>query len=212
MLDPLFNLATPGFAFIFGISLGYFYYPKFKSQRARVRHMLNLGLCLVGASVLIYWVLGLAVHLVHGDRLTPNEIWGGLFGPLLYYFFALATAPIWFRILGSFRSEATACLESGRGASISPHRGCEAILLEREQTGFLQLCRLGVGRQVRLLPTWHRWGHWACAAATGIYSSAAATPLGLAGRLGGSAAMPLLLAGLTLLYADQRQLSLRPTG
>ncbi len=141
VLDPLFNMATPGFAFVFGITLGYYYYPKYAHNRARVRYMLNFGLCLVGASILIEELLTLSVHAVQGEPITTHEVWTAFFGPLLYYFLALATAPLWFRIIGRFRSEIGACF----GLIIVfylIHHGIALVLLDREQTGFLQLGRL----------------------------------------------------------------------
>lgn len=141
VLDPVFNLATPGFAFVFGITLGFYYYPKYPEQRGRLRHMLNFGLCLLGVSLLIEGLLRISVLAVEGQSLTAHLIWVSFFGSLLYYFLALATAPIWFRVIGRFQPDWLASLGL-MGVCYLLHRGCEAWLLAREQTGFLQLCRL----------------------------------------------------------------------
>ncbi len=198
ILDPIFNIATPGFAFVFGISLGYFYYSKYGLNRARIRRMLNLGLYLVGASVLLEDALSLAVEATRGQVVTINTFWEGMFGSLLYYFLALATAPIWFRIIKLFRSEVAACL----GLIIVfylMHRGCEVLLLEREQTGFLQLCRL-------MLVAKYAYFNMSIGAlggvALGIYLFHRRETAGLIARLllWGSF---LVLAGLALLYVDR---------
>jgi amino acid adenylation domain-containing protein len=202
ILDPIFNIATPGFAFVFGISLGYFYYSKYRHHRTRVRHMLNIGLCLIGASVLIEDVLGLAVQAIQGQGMSSDTFWGGMFGSLLYYFLALATAPIWFRIIMRFRSEVAACL----GLIVVFYlvqRGCEAVLLQREQTGFLQLCRL-------MLVAKFAYFNMSLGAlggvAVGIYLIHRRESAGLSARLliWGSL---LVLTGLALLLADRGSLA-----
>jgi amino acid adenylation domain-containing protein len=140
-VDPFFNIATPGFAFVFGLSLGFNYYPKYKSNRARVHGMLRFGLWLVGGSVLIGVLLGYAVDWAKGKPLTATDVWVAFFGPLLYYFLALATVPLWFRFIERFRWEIAACLGL-MAACYVMHHVCVALLLQHEQTGFLQLARL----------------------------------------------------------------------
>jgi hypothetical protein len=141
LLDPLFNMATPGFAFVFGITLGYYYFPRFATNRARVQYMLRFGLYLLSAAIVIEAGLGMSVRLVQGERITSHEFWISLFGPLLYYFVALATAPVWFRVIGWFRWELLACFGLIL-LSYGIHRALVFALLDREQTGLFQLIRL----------------------------------------------------------------------
>lgn len=142
LFDPIFNLATPGFAIVFGMSLGYYYYPKYRDNRPRVRHMINFGLLLIAVSLLIDEVLEIAEDAVHGIRLTRYIFWNNLFGSLLYYFIALATAPVWFRIIGRFRHEVAACLGMILGSYVL-HQLCLVLFLNYEQNlGLLQLGRL----------------------------------------------------------------------
>ena len=141
LFDPFFNLATPGFVIVFGVSLGYYMFPTYRTQRPRVRRMLNLGLLLVGASVLIDECLKLAVVRAKEEPMTIHLAWISLFGPLLYYFLALLTVPVWFAILSRVRWPIVGCLALAT-AFYGLHRISEVWLLNREQTGLLQLMRL----------------------------------------------------------------------
>ncbi len=141
VLSPLLNLATPGFALVFGIALGHNYYPTFRNNPDRVKKTLRFGQLLVGASVLLGGAFALAVAVVEKRPLNTTSVWSMLFGPLLYYFLALSSAPLWFRFIARYRSDVAACLGLTL-ASYVTHRLCMAWLLDREQLGFLQLCRL----------------------------------------------------------------------
>jgi amino acid adenylation domain-containing protein len=202
MLDPLFNIATPGFAVVFGITLGYYYYPKFATNRARVRYMINFGLCLLGAAILIEEVLGVSVQAVRGTSITAHELWISLFGPLLYYFLALLTVPLWFSVIGKFRSEIGACL----GLILVCYFVNYALvdfLLSREQHGFLQLVRL-------MLVAKYAYFNMSIGAlsgvALGIYLVRRPTIPWLAGKLF-VAALVLGLAGLTYLRLERGSLA-----
>jgi hypothetical protein len=140
-LAVLFNVATPGFAFVFGISLGFNYFSKFKQNPAHVKRMLNFGLLLVGISVAVSSILEVASAAAKGKALTFTSVSVAPYNSLLYYFLALATAPLWFRFVARFRHTVAATL----GLMVTfyvAHRIGVGLLLYREQTGPLQLLRL----------------------------------------------------------------------
>jgi amino acid adenylation domain-containing protein len=104
-LDAVFNIATPGFAFVFGLTMGKIYYPKYQMNAAQVRRMLRAAtwILLTGLLILsIIWIIG-------GYSVTNilREIL--FFNVLSYYALAFATVPIWFRIISLFNSEYVGC-------------------------------------------------------------------------------------------------------
>ncbi len=205
LLEPLFNIATPGFAFVFGISLGYGYYPRFKDNPSRVRGLLRFGLCLLGASVLIQTAFDLAALAAKGKLLTATVVWSMPFGPLPYYFLALLTVPLWFRFIARWNSEIVGCVVLALISFLLYHL-CLITLYDREQTGFLQLCRL-------MLVAKFAYFNMSIGAlggmAMGIYlvkrRSGLAPPGSLSGRLL-LAGVLLELAGLFLLYLTRGSL------
>jgi amino acid adenylation domain-containing protein len=140
-LAPAFNLATPGFAVVFGLSLGHTYYPMYRADAARVGKTLRFGgwilLAAIGAGV----ASDLAVISLRREALDSTGFFTLFFGSLLYYAIAVSTATIWFAAISRFRREVLATIGLMIAAYVF-YRGCSAILLPREQTGFLQLCRL----------------------------------------------------------------------
>lgn len=141
ILSPLFNIATPGFAFIFGIGLGYNYFSDYLVQPARIRKRLHLGVWLLGISVLISSLLNLAVLMVKKQILTSTLIFDAPYGPLLYYFIALLTVPAWFWFISRFSSKMKSTLAL-MVIFYFTYLLCLFLFLDREQTGVLQLVRL----------------------------------------------------------------------
>lgn len=99
LFGPIFNLATPGFVLVFGLSLGYSQLPKFEKDRSKS----SRGLVLAAAIVLVGAVVGglakLALYPLSGQAPTSTEAAMSFFSVLLYYGIALLTAPLWFRWL-----------------------------------------------------------------------------------------------------------------
>lgn len=136
---PLLNLATPGFAFVFGVGLGYVYYAKHRASPAQARRDMALGAVLLLAGICAGVAMNLAA--LRWEAIDSTLFFGAFFSALLYYALALLTAPLWFRLIAAARREYLACAAL-MAASYLIFRGCEWLLLEREQTGFLQLVRL----------------------------------------------------------------------
>lgn len=105
VLDAVCNVATPGFAFVFGLALGKIYYLRFRSDPVQTRRMLLNSTAILFASLLIFSV-PLAMR-----QIPPQEIlrWILLHNVLLYYTMAFATASLWFRFIALFEVEYVGC-------------------------------------------------------------------------------------------------------
>lgn len=97
VLNPLLNWPTPGFAMGFGMSLGFVYLPLYASNPERARKVLLRGAVAVGLG----WgliALENAAQLALGVP-APNPFQN----VLIYYVLALATVPLWFRVIATPR-------------------------------------------------------------------------------------------------------------
>lgn len=140
-LNPIFNLSTPGFAFVFGLNLGYNLFPDYLINPKRIKNKCVFGIGLLGGSILLAYGLSLAIFIAKGKMLTTTDIAVIPFGPLLYYFLALISLPLWFKVISKCPSKIYGCL----GLMVCCyfiHWMCLSLFLEREQTGILQLARL----------------------------------------------------------------------
>lgn len=140
-LDPVLNIATPGFALIFGLGTGYIFYPRFATEASQVRRSMRLGFLLVTAGIVISALVGLARDFMESRPVDSTEFFNKFYSALLYYALALLTVPLWFRMIAGgekpFRRVVVMVL-----SAYALHRVGQWILLPREQQGFLQLCRL----------------------------------------------------------------------
>lgn len=105
-----FNVATPGFCFVFGLALGRIYYPIFKEAPRRARSMLFSGMVMLLIGTVLLSTVSLLVSTKPVDLLEVVFVfmmWPS--GPLTYFAMALGTAPLWFWIISRARSEYLAC-------------------------------------------------------------------------------------------------------
>jgi hypothetical protein len=105
-LNVVFNLATPGFALLFGLAMGKVYYPRYLVNADQTRRML-----LAGAWMLLTGLLIVFISMIVGGQVPATLILRGilLFNVLTYYVLALASAPIWFRVISHFKSDYAGC-------------------------------------------------------------------------------------------------------
>jgi amino acid adenylation domain-containing protein len=140
-LAPAFNLATPGFAFVFGLSLGHTYYPMYRADPARVGKTLRFGGWILLAAIGAGAATDLSVTALRREAFDSTYFFTLFYGALLYYAIAVSTANLWFAAISRFRREVAATIGLMIAAYVL-YRGCSALLEPHEQTGFLQLCRL----------------------------------------------------------------------
>jgi amino acid adenylation domain-containing protein len=103
--DAIFNIATPGFAFVFGLTLGKIYYPKYLVNANQTRRMLRAGTWILLASVFLFCV----PLILSGESAKTILQWVLHNNPLSYYVMAFATAQIWFGIISRSTSEYIGC-------------------------------------------------------------------------------------------------------
>jgi amino acid adenylation domain-containing protein len=141
LLLPVFNIGTPGFALVFGLGLGYIYFPKSLTEPAQTARSLRIGVLFVALGILVRGVADIAVLVAEGGLLTSTAFFNTFYSALLFYALALLTAPVWFRLIAKSPNPylATAIMVA---AAYLLYRGASWLLLDHEQEGFLQLCRL----------------------------------------------------------------------
>lgn len=99
-LTPVFNLATPGFAIIFGVSLGYFMYETYQTRRAILQRQIWLGGAVLGAAILLISAIHLAQGTLVGHAIGGHEIAMSFYNVLGFYLLAVLSIPLWFAIIG----------------------------------------------------------------------------------------------------------------
>lgn len=101
---PLFNLATPGFALIFGMSLGYSYFKKYlQSPRATIKS-LYIGDFVLLAAIVLGGFVRYAVQPLSGVAFDQTKFALAFLNALLFYLMAITTAPAWLHVLSRFPS------------------------------------------------------------------------------------------------------------
>lgn len=140
-LTPLFNIATPGFAVVFGISLGYIYLSLYEQDPARAKRLLRFGTVILFAAVVILAAIRVAGHLAEAGSITTTEVFDTLYSALLYYLLAVMTASLWFRVICTTRHQASVCVALAL-ASFGVYLLLQPLLDSREFSGIAQLGKL----------------------------------------------------------------------
>ncbi len=110
LLNPLFRLGTPGFAIVFGISVGFYFFHQFGINKAKtvknIRVAQILLVCGIGTLALMNYL-----NLIYADyeRETPMLSYL-VYSVLFYYLLAVSSISIWYKILTSFKNTIAATL------------------------------------------------------------------------------------------------------
>jgi len=142
VLMPLFNVATPGFAMLFGLSLGYIYLPMYLTDPAQSKRGLRQGVGLVAIGVMIRAALDISMLMMSGDPFDSTTFFASFYSALLYYLLALATAPLWFKVIALNRKHIYRTMSVMLVATYVLYQTAQWLFLSHEQVGFVQLCRL----------------------------------------------------------------------
>jgi hypothetical protein len=143
MLTPLFNAATPGFALMFGLSLGYIYLPRYRTEPTAVSRAMWQGVMLVLAGVLVRAAFDIVQMISDGEELTTTSFFMTFYSALLYYAIALATAPAWFRLMTRGTHVYRAIFAMALGMYVL-YRGAQWPFMEQQREGIVELLRLMV--------------------------------------------------------------------
>ncbi len=102
-ISVFYRMGTPGFATIFGIGIGFFMWPGFTGKRASVMRRLNASLVLVGIGIVLGAALELLLNRMQGLPLSGLNLSHAIYGVLVYYAIALASAGLWLPLLARMR-------------------------------------------------------------------------------------------------------------
>lgn len=99
-LTPIFNIATPGFAFMFGLSIGYLYFHLYPQRLGQIWRSLRFGALLLSIGILIRAASVLALTPL--AAIDASTIGDSLFSALLFYLLAVLSVPLWFAFVRRF--------------------------------------------------------------------------------------------------------------
>lgn len=142
-LMPLFNAATPGFALMFGLSLGYIFLPRYASEPQAATKTLRQAMWLVIGGVVVRAAFDIGMFASNGLVIDSTLFFTSFYSALLYYAIALATAPWWFKLIGRTSSVYRTVFAMAVAAHFM-YQGSQWLFLEHQRTGFVELLRLMV--------------------------------------------------------------------
>ncbi|MGJ0490500.1 AMP-binding protein [Methylobacter sp.] len=110
LLFPIFAFGTPGFAIIFGISIGFIIYPHFRESPKSLNNMIKTGLTLIGSGILMLALMNICLLIGRGEVLDWTKIFNAFWSVLVFYFLCLPTLHIWLRVISWKDNEIFNCL------------------------------------------------------------------------------------------------------
>ncbi|MFG0246944.1 MAG: AMP-binding protein [Phycisphaerales bacterium JB052] len=99
LLHPYYRLGTPGFALVFGLGVGYFYFYQMSNSRAHVWRRVRLSAIIVSVGIVIQAIFRFGSALASPDPLPSPFISSMFYSVLIYYLLAVLSIPIWFKII-----------------------------------------------------------------------------------------------------------------
>jgi amino acid adenylation domain-containing protein len=139
-LGVFFGLATPGFAGVFGVSLGYGYYTKYLVNRAQTARSLRLGALVLSGAILLGGLVRVAIVLLQEGKIDVTRFFASFLSVLLYYLLAMCTVRLWFAFIASFKSPYIGCVTL-IGLFLLSSRITWGLIGHLELSGFLQLAQ-----------------------------------------------------------------------
>ncbi len=109
-LAPVFSAGTPSFAIMYGVTIGYSFYPTYLKSPSRLRQMRSPILWILGAGVLVIAASKLLEDVLTGGSLNATTIGNSLYGVLSYYLLATLSLPAWFWLLSKSGAPVIAAL------------------------------------------------------------------------------------------------------
>lgn len=110
LLFPVFAFGTPGFAIIFGISVGFVIYPHFRESPKSLNNTIKTGLILIGSGILMLALMNICLITGRGEILNWTKIFNAFWSVLVFYFLCLPTLHIWLRAISWKNNEIFNCL------------------------------------------------------------------------------------------------------
>lgn len=110
LLFPIFAFGTPGFAIIFGVSIGFVIYPHFKESPKSLNKTIKTGLILIGSGILMLAIISMFYIIGRGEELNWTKVFVSFYSVLTFYFICLPTLYIWLRLISWKNNEIFKCL------------------------------------------------------------------------------------------------------
>ncbi len=137
--NPLFRIATPGFAIIFGLSMGLYIFQRFKIDTHKTLKRLRKSFLTLASGIIILAAIKYSILLLEGTMSEKNVPSVVFFSVLLYYLLAIASIPVWYYVLNKFNHIIIATLFASAVMYIIGY-GVKIILPTSENLeGFMQL-------------------------------------------------------------------------
>ncbi len=102
-LSFFFNMGTPGFAIVYGLTVGFSLFDISQKDNKRFKSILRNTQLLLGAGIFVLALLSLTEKILMHGNLTGTEIANTFYSVLLFYFLASLTLPLWFRFFARFK-------------------------------------------------------------------------------------------------------------
>jgi hypothetical protein len=140
---PLFRIGTPGFAMIFGIGVGFFYWPIYGKSPSRFHRKIGQYLTVLGSGILCIAALYLIEILLTPQGLDEQWPTRLFYSVLLFYFLMIATMPLFMKMIAAAKYRIMAAL----GLSVTFY--CVSLLTrtlfaDAPATGIAELVRIAV--------------------------------------------------------------------
>ena len=103
LFAPLFSSGTPGFAVMYGVTLGYSFYPMFLRSPERLANTMRPIFFLLAGGVFTLALATMGVGYLEQGALTRTDVANSFYNVLTYYLLATLTVYFWFIALRATR-------------------------------------------------------------------------------------------------------------
>ncbi len=136
-LAPVYSSGTPGFAVVFGCSLGFFLLPRYRKNARSVLSLCRRNAMTLGTGIALLAGLRLAEIASSGAVVRGIDVTNSAYSVLLFYFLACLSLPVWMPILARSGHFGRAAL-SMSAAFYAVHLGVEVLAPDPSSNPFLQ--------------------------------------------------------------------------
>ena len=141
LLNPAYRLGTPGFALVFGLNIGFYFFHQLENNAALAKKNIRFASGLLGGGILLLAAINFATMMTGKTVLTVPLTTHLFYSVLLYYFLAVNSILPWYRALSFFREKIIGALVAS-SLLFAIGIACNAFLPEAQSSGFLNLVRL----------------------------------------------------------------------
>lgn len=141
-LATLYSFGTPGFAIIFGVGVGLFYYARFlQSPKSLNRLVLRNSLILFVGMVLLSAVRLLETYL-EGEAINSVRVANSFYSVISYYLLAVLSVPLWLKFAEAFKTNGMFALALACAGLYAAHILVGLLDIRPSSNGLLQYLNL----------------------------------------------------------------------